>query len=57
MLAVACTHLSIKDSQFNLKGNCTLLLLHKEQERKLSRGYKTGLRQVSSRRAETLSVV
>lgn len=32
MLAVACAHLSIKDSQFDLKGNCTLLLLHKEQE-------------------------
>lgn len=32
MLAVACAHLSIKDSQFDLKGNCTLLYYIKKCE-------------------------
>lgn len=58
MLAVACAHLGIKDSQFDLKGNCTLLLLHKEQARK-PRGYETGLRQraLPPRRKNTIRCV
>lgn len=52
MLAVACAHLGIKDSQFDLKGNCTLLLLHKEQLRSRA-ATETGLR----RAEKTLSIV
>lgn len=57
MLAVACAHLSIKDSQFDLKGNCALLLLHKEQQGSRA-ATKTGLRQRAlPPKKKTLSIV